>query len=92
MIDLYSVSGIPVEELQEKIKALDEQRDKLEKRLDDMKANENPKLSPEEARSVIESFSEILENADLEEVRSAISILIDKIVIDGEDVDIYWNF
>lgn len=92
LIDLYSVSGIPVEELQEKIKALDEQRDKLEKRLDDMKANESLKLSPEEARSVIESFSDILENADLEEVRSAINILIDKIVIDGENVDIYWNF
>ena len=92
LMDLYSISGIPLGDLQAKINSYDEQREKLEARLSELQQRETPKLTLKEAKSVVQSFSDILEKADLDEVRAAISVLIDKIVIDGENVDIYWNF
>ena len=71
--------------LQKKIKEVNDQRLKLE-------SVESVKLSPEEAEETVLSFDDVLEHGTLEDVRQAISILIDHIEVDGEDITIYWNF
>jgi hypothetical protein len=40
----------------------------------------------------VETFSDALEHGDSEQVRILVRALIHKIVIDGEDVAIFWNF
>ena len=85
LMSLYSVGDVPLDMLQKKIKEVNDQRLKLE-------SVESVKLSPEEAEETVLSFNDVLEHGTLEDVRQAISILIDHIEVDGEDVTIYWNF
>ena len=40
----------------------------------------------------VEAIPEILEHGDFEEVRFIVHSLIDRIIINGEDVEIHWNF
>lgn len=85
LMGLYSVEGIPFETLQKKIKEINDQRLKLE-------SVEEETLTPADIEDVATSFDDILENGTLEDVRTAISTLIDRIEVDGEDVTIYWSF
>lgn len=84
LMDLYSVDGIPLDTLTDKIHSLNEQRLKLEQRPD--------KLSKAESIQIAESFDDVFSRGDFEEIRSTIGMLINRIELDGEDITIYWNF
>ena len=84
-MDLYSVDGMPLDILQEKIQTLNDQRKLLTAEPDD-------RLSPSDAMEIIDSFADILDKGDFDEIRAVIGALIDKIEIDGEDISIYWAF
>ena len=86
LVDLYTINEIPPDVLQKKIQDLTDQKDKLEKRLDETG------ITIEQANKLIESFADVLEQGDFSEIRSIIDALIDHIVLDNEDVTIYWNF
>lgn len=85
LMSLYSVGDVPLDMLQKKIKEVNDQRLKLE-------SVETVKLSSDELEEAVLSFDDVLEHGTLEDVRQAISILIDHIEVDGEDITIYWNF
>lgn len=89
LMDLYSLGDMPLDILQEKIHALNDQKAKLES---DLEQQEQEKLSPEDARTLVDSFESILEHGDFGEIRSVIGALIDMIEIDGDDIIIHWNF
>lgn len=92
LMDLYSIGGMPVEILQDKIHDLNDQKIKLEQELENIKKENAEKLSQEDAFLLVQSFEDILEAGDIDEIRSVIGTLIEKIVIDGEDITIHWNF
>ena len=71
--------------LQKKIKEVSDQKQKLE-------SIPEPKVTIEEAKEAVITFDDILEHGSLDDVRTVISTLIEKIELDGEDVYIYWNF
>lgn len=92
LLDLYTVGDMPLDSVQKKINGLNSQREKLEQEAERLRASDSEKLSKADALPLVQSFGDVLENGTLDEVRTVIGGLIDRIVIDGENVDIYWRF
>lgn len=88
-MDLYTIDGISLDEIQKKISPLNDQREKLSKELD---ALSEKGMQKEEAITMINSFDDALREGSFDEVVMLIHALIDRIEIDGEDITIYWNF
>ena len=92
VMDLYILENIPIKALEEKTNSLNEQRRKLEQEVESLEEKKSEKLSKEEAGDLIQSFDDIIKRANFEEIRSVLSALIEKIVLDGENIEIHWNF
>ena len=88
-MDLYTIDGISLDEIQKKISPLNDQREKLSKELD---ALTEKGMQKEEAITMINSFDDALREGTFDEIVMLIHALIDRIEIDGEDITIYWNF
>ena len=91
-MDLYAIGHMPINILQSKVQSLSEQKEKLEDELEKLMDEEHQKLSQEQTRELIDSFSDVLEKGDFDQIRTIIGALIDKIEIDDENVTIHWNF
>lgn len=91
-MDLYSINKLTLQEVDDKITPLSEKRDKLETDLRTLTKPDEGSLSPEEVADIVDSFDEILERDDLDEIRLTLTTLIKKIVITGDKVEIFWNF
>ena len=50
------------------------------------------RISESDARNKVLSFAEILENGNFNEIREILEALIERIEIDDDDIDIFWNF
>ena len=85
-LDLYGLGNYTLEELQKKVDAIMEKREKLEKEL--IQAD----LSVSDAQVIINSFDDVLNNGNFNEIKSLIDALIERIEIDNDDVTIYWRF
>lgn len=85
IMTLYTLGEMPLDIIQKKIHEINAQKAKLEQ-------VEIVKASPDEAKRIVGTFDDILENGSIEDVRTAIKSLIDRIEIDGENVYIYWSF
>jgi site-specific DNA recombinase len=92
LMDLYSISGITIEDVDKKIEPLAIKRTKLVKELDTLTSEEAEGLANEEILELVKEFEDALKKNNLERVRTAISILIKRIDIDEDDVIIHWNF
>ena len=92
LMDLYSLGSLPVELLSDKIKDLNDERTKLEDEIHRQESIEARKTSHNDAIKAIQSFDDVLNRGDFDEIRSLLSLLIDKIVVTHENVDIYWRF
>ena len=92
LIDLYSDGTLSRGQLDGKIKALNEQRERLENELSIIEDEHRNKLSHDEAVSMVSSIDDILSRGDFDEIRAVVSALIDKIEIDGDDITIHWTF
>lgn len=88
LMNLYTLDEVPFDVLQKKIHSISEQKAKLEKSL----TVEPNTISEEEAEEIVTSFDDILSTEDIDTIRTAITSLINRIEIDGENVYIYWNF
>jgi site-specific DNA recombinase len=91
LMDLYSLGSLSLSEVDSKIRPLAERRDKLEAELKAQAAREGA-LPAEEAAQIVQSFGDVLDRGDLTEIRLVLTSLIRKIVLDGDDIEIYWNF
>lgn len=92
VMDLYILENIPIKALEEKTNSLNEQRRKLEQEVESLEEEKSEKLSKEEAGDLIQNFDDIIKRANFEEIRSVLSALIEKIVLDGENIEIHWRF
>lgn len=91
-MDLYTIGGMPVDLLQEKIHDLNNQQKKLEAEIEKIEDEKKEKMTNADAMKMITSFSDVLERGDYSEIRASLTALIEKIVIKGEDIKIYWRF
>jgi site-specific DNA recombinase len=89
LIDLYTLDKVPLTTLDNKLTELNNQKEALKEELSDMTTS----LLPEtEVTELLNDFSEVIKRGNLSELRIIVSALIDHIIIDGEDITIYWNF
>lgn len=87
LVDLYSVGGIELEDLQVRINAISE---KLLKLKNDKPTP--PELSFEDALQLFNDCSRIFSGSDVHKKRVYLQSLIKKIVLSGDEVQIYWRF
>lgn len=90
-MDLYGIGKFTIDQVSGKVDPLNETRKKLQKELDTLNADAG-KLTESEMREIVESFSDVLEYGDFNEIRSLIESLIYYIEIDDEDIYIHWKF
>lgn len=91
-MDLYSINKLTLQEVDDKITPLSEKRDKLETDLRILTQPAEDALSPEEIEELVDSFGDILDRGELDEIRLTLTTLIKKIVVTGDKVEIFWNF
>lgn len=87
LIDLYSIGGLELEALQIRINAIN---DKLLALKNDKPLP--PELSFDEAKSIFKNAKVIFSEADVPQQRALLQSLIKKIVLSGDEVQIYWRF
>ena len=87
-MDLYGSGMFDMDELEGKIRPLIAQKQKFEAELDRLRTEPTKKST----YALIETFADVLEQGDSEQVRLLVRSLVNKIEIDGEDITIFWNF
>lgn len=92
LMDLYSNGDIPVEQLQDKIRSLNDQKTKLESNLEQLEREEAEQITQSDVAKLSKPFVYILDHGTFDEIRSVLNTLIEKIEIDGENITIYWRF
>jgi len=90
-MDLYGEGIFTIDQVNNKVKPLNEQRKGLQKGLETLNAAAG-RLSVEEAIEITESFEDVLENGDFNEIRAAIESLIYYVELDNEEYKIHWKF
>lgn len=90
-MDLYGIGKFTIEQVSQKIDPLNDKRSALEKELKKLNS-ERGAISDERAIEIINSFEEILERGDFDEIRLVIESLIYYIELDNDDVYIHWKF
>ena len=91
VLDLYTLDGINFVDLQEKLQSLNQIRDNITAEIEKIR-QENEDYSPDVAIDYINSFDDIINRANFEELKTMLEALIEKITIDGDDITIYWRF
>lgn len=90
-MDLYGIGNFTIKELDEKVAPLQDQRSKLNLELERLK-KDTKRISEKDAIKLVTSFDDVIENGSLQDKRTIIEQLIDKIIINDDDITIYWNF
>ena len=90
-MDLYGIGKFTIDQVSGKIDPLNETRSKLEKELGELTAVRG-ELSEDKTIELVQSFDDILERGNFEEIRLTIETLISHIEIDNDDVYIHWKF
>lgn len=90
MMDLYSLGSMPVDMISKKIQMLNDEKESLLDELDQIDDKED--LDPQEVINQLRTAEEIKEKGTPEEQKALLEYLIDKIVIDDDDVTIHWKF
>ena len=90
-MDLYGIGRFSIEQLDEKTTPLMDQKDKLHQELERLKI-ESHSLSDSQIHTMVKSLNEAIEHGTVQQRREIIEQLIDKIIIDEDDITIHWNF
>ncbi len=87
LLDFIS-NGIAVEETKEKIQNLQKEKEKIQQELSDEKSKER---KSESLRESITDLSTAWKTMTFDEQRNVILEIIDKVVVDNNDIKIYYN-
>lgn len=91
LMDLYSLTDMPMEEVSAKVTPLAEEKKALTAELQTLQSL-LPEVSVDRVRELAEVFDAILATGDSHAIRAAVGELIDYLEIDGEKIHIHWNF
>ena len=87
---MYAIEDLYINVVKDKITGLSEEKGKLQLRHKALQPKD--KLKKDEAVGIALSICDALDNGTFDEIQALIAELIGKIVIDGEDVHIFWKF
>ncbi|MBO5970020.1 MAG: recombinase family protein [Clostridia bacterium] len=88
LIELYAIGSIPIDKVSAKSQELNDRKTRLIAE----RALKKKKPTKAELLQSVGSFSEILDNGSFDDVRNIVTTLIEKIVLDGDNIEIHWNF
>lgn len=91
LMDLYSLSGINMEQLRKKIEPLNTELGLLAAELESLKEQKEV-LPKTKVIEFVDIFSEELRDGTPQSIHAMLEVLIESIVIDGEDIHVRWNF
>ena len=91
LMDLYSLGTINMNDIKEKIEPLNEKRTALEGTLEKLQSNTFRKPK-EEIYNMVDELQTAIEENDSYTINIMLNELIEKIIIDNEDIIIHWNF
>ena len=92
LIDLYASGTLSRGDLESKIKALNEKREKISNELDRLIKERQDQLTQDDIIGYAKSFDKVLKRANYDEIRAVLTALIDHIEVSRDDITIYWNF
>lgn len=90
-MDLYSVSGMDIATVTDKIKPLNEEKKSLQAELEELEITEDS-IPDDKVLELVDTFEKVEAEGDCQKIHAVVSTLIDKVVIDGEDIRIHWAF
>lgn len=91
LMDLYQLGNSTFSQIEGRIKSLSDEKDKLTLEIEWDEKKDQP-LSVDETKTLLDGALEIIANGTLDEKRTLVTSLINKIVIEGEDITIHWAF
>ena len=91
LMDLYSMSDMDMDTITAKVKPLNDEKKSLTHELASLTFPEE-RITQETINSVVEDFEKVLKSGDCQKIHAVVCILIDKVVINGEDIEIHWAF
>lgn len=91
LLNLYQTGLVSIEEIRTRISDLNEERKKLEERIESAQPA-TPCIPIETAWESITSLPAVMESGNAEEIHRIIHSLIDKVIVLNHDVTIYWTF
>lgn len=92
LLNLYQSGILDLEEIQDRLSALKEEREAVQKSLNEAEAESSGKLSKEDAIASLASLDAIVESGDNAALYDLIHTLIEKVVYLNGDLTIYWAF
>lgn len=91
LLDLCQAGGVAASVAAGRIAAIQAESDGLNAELETL--NEPSPVEPlNRARALLLTAAAVLDNGTQEEKRELVHSLIDRVVLDGENIDIHWNF
>jgi site-specific DNA recombinase len=90
-MDLYGIGKFTIEQVDNQVAPLTEQKYALLKELAILNA-EIGTITEEEAIEILETFEDVIERGEFDEIRLLIESLIYYIELDNDDVYIHWKF
>ncbi len=92
LVDLYQTGALELDEVQERLDSLKDKRAALQASIE--QAGEAAAAVPdlEEVMDQLRDFSSLMREGSFEERRAAVQSLIDRIIVNNEDVTIKWSF
>lgn len=91
LVSLFAVGNMPVDVIQKKIESLTNQKRLLEKQIE---AEENAPAAPtrEEIKEAVNHFERIFSSNDLDAMHEAVLLLVDRVTVFEDRIEIHWRF
>ena len=92
LIDLYQMDDIDIAMLTNRIKQLNNKKKKLENEISASKQNSLPKLTYRQALDILTNLDSYIEKGATDQLRELLQMLIDRITVYDDRVEIKWSF
>ena len=87
---LYQIGAVDLSQIQDRLTSLKQERNALTQTLN--KVSTEMPMNIQQIQDYATAFQEALAKNDYDQVNNIIHILIDKIVVLNEDIEIHWTF
>lgn len=92
LLNLYQAGIVGLEEIQDRLSSLKEEREAVQKSIEEAEGESSGKLSKEEAIASLASLKAVIESGDNATLYDLIHTLIEKVVYLNGDITIHWAF
>ena len=90
LLNLYQIGAVDLSQIQDRLTSLKQERNALTQTLN--KVSTEMPMNIQQIQDYATAFQEALAKNDYDQVNNIIHILIDKIVVLNEDIEIHWTF